>query len=354
MDQFQRQYSTYYFLLCITGLWPFDNSVLVKVQRIIFASIILCCVIVQMRFIYGSISNDCSKLKNLDEQNILMNHIAASKRLVLIYLRVSCFGIVCVCIVLLFPVWIQILISHNVTRSEGMKFLGFIAQHDKYVHFISLHILFNSIIGLLVISVTESTLSVMAYYVCGLFKITSYRIRHAVNKAIKQIAFPNRNALNEANIRDVVETHMKSIEIIEAVAKQTMLAYLIAILVVIISFSLNLYRVFLAVIDMTDLIEVLLSSVMVIIHMVIMFLNNYSGQKVIDDSMDVFYETYFTTWYYTPLKMQKLLLLMMVRSSIVCEFNLSGLFVPSYEGFSTMMSLSFSYFTVLYSVQTTG
>ncbi|XP_054009151.1 uncharacterized protein LOC128892641 isoform X3 [Hylaeus anthracinus] len=352
MDQFQRQYSTYYFLLCITGLWPFDNSVLVKVQRIIFASIILCCVIVQftllaaaeftlqntlmalsfgcptllfflryigfiynfplMRFIYGSISNDCSKLKNLDEQNILMNHIAASKRLVLIYLRVSCFGIVCVCIVLLFPVWIQILISHNVTRSEGMKFLGFIAQHDNY------------------------------------------RIRHAVNKAIKQIAFPNRNALNEANIRDVVETHMKSIEIIEAVAKQTMLAYLIAILVVIISFSLNLYRVFLAVIDMTDLIEVLLSSVMVIIHMVIMFLNNYSGQKVIDDSMDVFYETYFTTWYYTPLKMQKLLLLMMVRSSIVCEFNLSGLFVPSYEGFSTMMSLSFSYFTVLYSVQTTG
>ncbi|XP_053989642.1 uncharacterized protein LOC128882102 isoform X1 [Hylaeus volcanicus] len=196
-----------------------------------------------MRFIYGSISNDCSKLKNIDEQNILMNHIAASRRLVLIYLRVSCFGIVSVCIVLSFPVWIQILLSHNVTRSEGIKFLGFIAQHDKYVHFISLHILFNSIIGLLVISVTESTLSVMAYYVCGLFKITSYRIRHAVNKAIKQIAFPNRNALNEAKIRDVVETHMKSIEIIEAVAKQTMLAYLIAILVVIISFSLNLYRV---------------------------------------------------------------------------------------------------------------
>ncbi|XP_053989643.1 uncharacterized protein LOC128882102 isoform X2 [Hylaeus volcanicus] len=154
-----------------------------------------------MRFIYGSISNDCSKLKNIDEQNILMNHIAASRRLVLIYLRVSCFGIVSVCIVLSFPVWIQILLSHNVTRSEGIKFLGFIAQHDNY------------------------------------------RIRHAVNKAIKQIAFPNRNALNEAKIRDVVETHMKSIEIIEAVAKQTMLAYLIAILVVIISFSLNLYRV---------------------------------------------------------------------------------------------------------------
>ncbi|XP_076629237.1 uncharacterized protein LOC143345746 [Colletes latitarsis] len=82
-----------------------------------------------------------------------------------------------------------------------------------------------------------------------------------------------------------------------------------------------------------------------------MFLNNYSGQKVIDDSGDVFIDTYNTLWYRTPLSMQRMLLLIMRRSAINCECNLSGLFIPSYEGFATMMSSSFSYFTVMYSVK---
>ncbi|XP_076629236.1 uncharacterized protein LOC143345745 [Colletes latitarsis] len=85
--------------------------------------------------------------------------------------------------------------------------------------------------------------------------------------------------------------------------------------------------------------------------MTIMFLNNHCGQKILDDSMDVFFETCDSIWYYAPLSMQKMLLIILQRSSIECAFNLSGLFVSCYKGFTTMMRSSFSYFTILYSVQ---
>ena len=49
---------------------------------------------------------------------------------------------------------------------------------------------------------------------------------------------------------------------------------------------------------------------------------------------------YDSTWYYIPLKAQKLLLFVMLRSLKECEFNLSGLFVPCYEGFSAVIYIS--------------
>ncbi|CAD1469231.1 unnamed protein product, partial [Heterotrigona itama] len=83
-----------------------------------------------------------------------------------------------------------------------------------------------------------------------------------------------------------------------------------------------------------DGLETLTSIAIVILHLVIMFLNNYSGQLVINNSGDIFHESYDSTWYYIPLKAQKLLLFIMLRSSKKCEFNISGLFVSCYEGFS--------------------
>ncbi|XP_043523588.1 uncharacterized protein LOC122535818 [Frieseomelitta varia] len=82
-----------------------------------------------------------------------------------------------------------------------------------------------------------------------------------------------------------------------------------------------------------------------------MFQNNHCGQLVINTSMDIFIEIYDSTWYSIPLKAQKLLLMIMTKSLQQYEFNLSGLFVPCYEGFLTMINAAFSYFTVMQSFQ---
>ncbi|XP_043580626.1 uncharacterized protein LOC122566848 isoform X2 [Bombus pyrosoma] len=72
---------------------------------------------------------------------------------------------------------------------------------------------------------------------------------------------------------------------------------------------------------------------------------------MIDRSQDVFKESYNSTWYCMPIKAQKLLLFMMLRSSTESVINLFGFFVASHVGFSKLLSTSFSYFTVIYSSQ---
>ncbi|XP_054013879.1 uncharacterized protein LOC128895374 [Hylaeus anthracinus] len=392
MDVFQREYNTYYSLLCILGLWPYNNSILVKVQRTVFIFIMVCCTVVQVkllisaefklknvftaltsgcpimlffiryvgfifcfpatRLLYGNIVTDCNTLKNSIERDILMQNIAASKRIILIFIIVCCFGIVCVVILLMFPSFLNFLASRNVTRVDYLKFSGFFDVQEKYCIVVAMHATLTSMIGLLVIACTESTLAVYAYYVSGLFRITSYRLRNAVDNAVEQIVH-NHNGSNHSSIPEAVAIHTKSIKIIDETAAMITIPYLVAIIVVVVSFGLNLYRLFLATLDI-DSIEIIFSGMLVTIHLVIMFLNNYNGQKIIDDSGSVFYETYDTTWYSTPPSVQKLLLMIMHRSSIECAFNLADLFTPSFIGFSTMMSSSFSYFTLLYSTRQNG
>ncbi|XP_014487627.1 PREDICTED: uncharacterized protein LOC106751279, partial [Dinoponera quadriceps] len=56
-------------------------------------------------------------------------------------------------------------------------------------------------------------------------------------------------------------------------------------------------------------------------------------------------------WYVAPLQMQKMLLFMLQRGSKPYYLRLGSLFVGSLEGFSSLMSATISYFTVIYSTR---
>ncbi|XP_050575184.1 uncharacterized protein LOC126914802 [Bombus affinis] len=89
----------------------------------------------------------------------------------------------------------------------------------------------------------------------------------------------------------------------------------------------------------------------VISHIVLLYVCHYSGQILIDHSLDVFKETYNSTWYCMPVEAQKLLLFIMLRSSTESVIDLFGFFAASHVGFSKMLSTSFSYFTMIHSLQ---
>ncbi|XP_011704523.1 PREDICTED: uncharacterized protein LOC105459879 [Wasmannia auropunctata] len=58
---------------------------------------------------------------------------------------------------------------------------------------------------------------------------------------------------------------------------------------------------------------------------------------------------YITLWYVAPLSIQKLLLLLL-RSVKDFKLDIAGVFIPSLEGFSTLITSALSYFTVIYSM----
>ncbi|XP_018313157.1 odorant receptor 85b-like [Mycetomoellerius zeteki] len=101
-----------------------------------------------------------------------------------------------------------------------------------------------------------------------------------------------------------------------------------------------------------DIYSTSISFLYVVTHFCYMFFFNYIGQQVIDHSNNIFKKTYNSRWYAAPLNTQKCLIIITYQSMKTYTLTICfGLFVPSLEGFATLISKSLSFFMVLYSVR---
>ncbi|XP_043788207.1 uncharacterized protein LOC122712548 [Apis laboriosa] len=389
MDVFDKQYYIYRTILKIVGLWPYDKSVYVWIQRtclllyfligIIFQIIVLLkseitlhnyvvtlsatfpLLLFFLRYIYyitifpyaktlfDNISAEENLLQDSIEIQIRTKYLDISNHIVHIFCCVSFAFIAATIIFLVNPVILDLIMPLNESRTHfNVSFL--FGDQSAYIKiFLILNFMLILSFGLLSIMSTELSLNIFSYYICRRFNIVSYRIR----KIIEDLSMPNLTKidLKLTDIHRVVDIHCHAIEYINSATNNTAAQYLMAIIVCILSFSVNLYRLYNAIITMDNRIEVFGCILIVTYHLMIAFYNNHYGQLIIDSNLGIFNELFASTWYRIPLKAQKLLLFMILRSSMDCELCLSGLFTPSYAGFTSMMSSSFSYCAVIYSIQ---
>ncbi|XP_043788206.1 uncharacterized protein LOC122712547 [Apis laboriosa] len=390
MNVFDSQYRTYRIILKIIGLWPYDNSIYVWIQRlsllmyflmgIIFQIILLIkseitlqnCVITlseifpvllfflrylhcitlfsYAEILFDNISAEEHLLQDSTEIQIQMKYLDISNHIIHIFCWMSFTGITAFMIFLLIPITLDIIMPLNESRAHFNVLFLFGDQSAFIKIFFILNFMLILSFGLLCIMGTEFSLNIFCYYISRQFHIVSYRIRRIVENLSMPI-LSKQIDLKFTEIHRIVDIYNHAIEHINFATNNGATQYLIAIIVCILSFSVNLYRLYNAIITMDNRIEISGSALVVIYHLMIAFYNNHYGQLIIDSNLGIFNELYSSTWYRIPLKAQKLLLLMILRTSMGCELRLSGLFTPSYVGFTSMMSSSFSYCAVIYSIQ---
>ncbi|XP_076288346.1 uncharacterized protein LOC143212916 [Lasioglossum baleicum] len=100
--------------------------------------------------------------------------------------------------------------------------------------------------------------------------------------------------------------------------------------------------------------NLVITSMIVLVHVIIMLLNNYSGQKLMTISVEVFHDTYNSLWYCLPPKSQKMLLFILMKSATEVQFNLAGLFVPCYQGFTTVINHYLRFLNTIKTEYTSG
>ncbi|XP_076629082.1 uncharacterized protein LOC143345620 [Colletes latitarsis] len=161
---------------------------------------------------------------------------------------------------------------------------------------------------------TETFLVMLMTHCCAMFKIIGYRIRCAINGKKKYLVY--------AKLIEAVLLHRRAIELLSQARLQT-----------------------------NKLTVAVMEIVIVLAHFLYLFLANYIGQIIIDSSTEVFTSAYHSRWYLTAVPEQKLFLFIQLHNLKNYSFHVGGLFTPSYEGFSTLVRMSFSYFTVIYSTQ---
>ncbi|XP_025160080.1 uncharacterized protein LOC109504405 isoform X1 [Harpegnathos saltator] len=118
----------------------------------------------------------------------------------------------------------------------------FIDQH-KYFHMVLLNITISSLIGMTTVIAAETLLMVLVQHVCGLLKVTSYRITRAFDNDCSPVLRHGKKCIVCTKLASAVNIHRSAIMFADCVRDCFGISYLILILFGVASLSINLYRV---------------------------------------------------------------------------------------------------------------
>ncbi|XP_025073167.1 LOW QUALITY PROTEIN: uncharacterized protein LOC105423399, partial [Pogonomyrmex barbatus] len=384
-------YNIHRILLSLVGLWPYQQSNMRKVQWIISSIVLASSIIIQfmkfltteysldlllkvlsfavpcmvfvlkyvsfyigsetVRYLMESIISDWNSLKIDIEIEIIKKHSDFGRLYALFFTLAVYSGLFFYMLIQFLPNFLDIIASRNESRLHNIPLTAeYFADQQKYYLPILLHVDIIALVGFTIVISTESLITAYIRHAIGMFEVARYRIERALN-ASTSISPMLRENMIHIKIIDAIEIHQRTIEFFEYLSSTFSLSYFILMILGVISLSLNLFRLFQVAI-LPDQKKNLASFVIFVSgHFCYMFICNYLGQKIIDNSTEIYNEIYNTQWYAAPIKTQKLLLFIMQRSIKSCKLVLGGIYYVSVENFTTLASMSLSYFTVLYSMQ---
>ncbi|KAF3054244.1 Odorant receptor 290 [Nylanderia fulva] len=375
-------------LLLLLGLWPYQRSLLTKVQLILFVGIVTTFTICQfttlitsectLDFIFKVLSSaffcSCllikynsfwinadvlrSSLKQLqdvyneinDENEIAIIQKYGNKAKTITILLLT-LGMFCVLIFILLQMWPYIhdivLTNKSLSVYHSVYFeIELFIDKEKYFYIFMLLYYSASCVGALAIIGTGTMLITYFQHTCAMFSIASYRIEQAISILQKNNLKNERKSCEE--IIRAVNIHCKAMALCHFLMSNFVGSYFLLIMAGMISLSSNLLRIVSLNNNMEQLV---ISIILVIILYVYLFVSNHVGQEIMDHNDYVFVTVYNVNWYMAPLHIQRMILFLLQRGTKSFNLNLGGIFVPSMKSAASLTSTSISYFTVLYSTR---
>ncbi|KAG9429169.1 hypothetical protein HZU67_09544 [Apis mellifera carnica] len=286
------------------------------------------------------------------EAQIRRKYIDDSCYMIDIFFWMTYVGIALCSILLLCPITLDFIMPLNESRTRIVHYVTIFSDKSIiYMDILCLNYMLLAILVILSATCTESILGLYSYHTSIMFKI----IGHRIQKIVKYLTMFNLSSKQIdsklAELYRIVDIHNQAIELVDIMINNSGKQFMISTLLSVISMAISLHRLLNAIVIKKDELEILISFIFFTTQLVITFLNNNCNQILIDNSQELFIELYISMWYFVPLKVQKILLLIMIRSSTACMINILGVFTPCYIGFSKMLSTSFSYFTLMHSIQ---
>ncbi|XP_019697066.1 uncharacterized protein LOC109503866 [Harpegnathos saltator] len=254
------------------------------------------------------------------------------------------------------PIWsyiLDVVLSTNkstVYRTTQIMTEYFI-DAEKYFYFILLHMDASYFIGCTIVIATGTLFVAYVQYACGIFKIASYRIEQALSYDILRRIGPKNEIMIHKEIIYAVDIHRKAMKFSEFMITSFKGLFSFLIVTGVISLSLNLFLILQILSFGGDMGELLFHLSYLIIVVVYMFIASYISQEIMDHNNHVFITTYNVRWYLASLHTQKMILFLLQRGNKSFTLNLGNIFIGSLQSFASMVNISISYFTVIYSTQ---
>ncbi|XP_011350797.1 uncharacterized protein LOC105287078 isoform X4 [Ooceraea biroi] len=347
-------------LLLLVGLWPYQQSRLVRVQLVVLFTILTTFILFQFAtFATSKCTSDLS-----------INILSSTLFCAIFVIKYSSFRIN-IDIVKSLLEQLQHMYNELMDKNE----IIIIEKYGRYAKRYTA--IFTSIcIGGFVMLATGTILITYFQHACGMFRIASYRIEQAMTiGTLDKGCLGNDNLIYKGLIY-AVDMHRKAMKFSDSSVSKFKVMISLLLIFGVICWSLNLFRIFQVMSFKQNFMEISLPIIFVIVHFTYMILGNYLAQEITDHNNDVFTTVYNVQWYLAPLHVQKMILFLLQRSTRTFTLNVGGLFIGSLEGAATvrdisiiickthfgsknktgyvllqLLSTSISYFTVLYSTQ---
>ncbi|XP_070151840.1 odorant receptor 9a-like [Polyergus mexicanus] len=387
-----QQFKLNRFLLLIIGLWPLQQSNLTRFQFIFLSSVLMMSIIFQFTtfvtsrctpdFVTKTLSsicffstfavkcnlfylnikavknllmklqNVCNELKDKNEIAIMKEYSCNAKRYTT---ALTIFGVCSASVTIIAVFWSNIcfiILSKNVTQLRHLPItVEYFIDQEKHLYLILIHISVAVCIGIITMLAIGTMLITYFQYTCGMFKISSHRIKRSIPINILENIESKKLNLILKGIISAVNIHRQAMKLSELMASKIEKMLFCLIIVGVVSLSLNLFRIFQIASYGDDIKGILFPLIFVTFCILYMFIANYVAQDLTDHNNDFFAAVYDVQWHEAPLHIQKLILFLLQIGSKEFTISVGGLFVGSLKCFATLVKTSVSYFTVIYSTQ---
>ncbi|EZA51620.1 hypothetical protein X777_08804 [Ooceraea biroi] len=303
----------------------------------------------QLQYIYDRLK-DRNEIAIYDKYGYFANHVTT-----IIIILLVC-GLCGNSVIIYLPFVLDIVVPKN--ESYAIRTMQFVTEYfnvsEKYYFLVLVHLTAASVTGAIVFTGTGTMLFSYLQHVCGMFEIASYRIEQAMaSELLHKCHIKNRNVICRKMIC-AIDIQRQAMEFAKHLITSMEGTLFVMIITTVLCMTCNLFRIFQIESPMERMDEVLIHLLhlwAVLFILIILFLSNYVGQEVTDYSNHVYEITYNVSWYLAPLHIQKLILFLLERSHKIFTLSAGGLFTASIECFATLVKVSMSYFTFMYSIQ---
>ncbi|XP_047360806.1 uncharacterized protein LOC124953450 isoform X2 [Vespa velutina] len=154
----------------------------------------------------------------------------------------------------------------------------------------------------------------------------------------------DKKILNEFGwIIEIIEHYKRVTKFVDLLNTTTKTIYLIVMCFVMFLIVLNFLYIFHLSAALTDTWELIECGVYIIGSTLITYINMYLGQTLMTHSIEAHAELSKIPFYMISIRVQKILVFMMLRSSKPCILSIGGIFVASHEFFAGLMRKAFSF-----------
>ncbi|XP_028048447.1 uncharacterized protein LOC105834287 [Monomorium pharaonis] len=325
-------------LLLAIGLWPYRQTKLIRFRFIVYLSILITAVLFQLT---AFLTSKCTS-------DLIIKILSVALFFVVFITKYISFAFNMEAVKYLL---VQLQHVYNKLQDEYenaiMEKYGYIGK--RYTVALAT-IALTYCLGVVIIVAIGTILIAYLQLTCGLFKISSYRIKRAMRiNILKNISTKNDKFVFEGIIC-AVDIHRQAMKLSKLVVSKFEIMLFCLITVGVISLSLNLFRIFQINASDGNSKEYLFPTIFTTICVIYMFMSNYIGQDIIDHNNHVFVTAYSVQWYVAPLNTQRIILFLLQRGAKNFTLDVGGLFVGSLECFATLVKTSVTYFTVMNSV----